>query len=119
MATEHDGRIDLDELIALIDSDTKLVAISAVQFASGFTVDLERIAKAAHAVDALLAVDIIQALGAKGFDLPALGVDIAPEQVTNGCVLPKAADCCTCRKSAESGRSDIRRLDQRRDAVGL
>ena len=77
MAPEHDGRIDLDELIALIDSNTKLVAISAVQFASGFTVDLERIAKAAHAVGALLAVDIIQGLGARGFDLPALGVDMA------------------------------------------
>ena len=77
MAPEHDGRIDLDELISLIDSNTKLVAISAVQFASGFTVDLERIAKAAHAVDALLAVDIIQGLGARGFDLPALGVDMA------------------------------------------
>jgi selenocysteine lyase/cysteine desulfurase len=77
MAAEHDGRIDHDELIGLIDSNTKLVAISAVQFASGFTVDLERIATAAHAVDALLAVDIIQALGAKSFDLPGLGVDIA------------------------------------------
>ena len=77
MAPEHDGKIDLDELIALIDSNTKLVAISAVQFASGFTADLERIAKAAHAVDALFAVDIIQALGARGFDLPGLGVDIA------------------------------------------
>lgn len=77
LAPEREGRIDLDELISLIDSNTKVVAISAVQFASGFNVDLERIAKAAHAVEALLAVDIIQALGARGFDLPALGVDIA------------------------------------------
>jgi cysteine desulfurase / selenocysteine lyase len=77
MAPERDGRIGLDELISLIDSNTRLVAISAVQYASGFTADLERIAKAAHAVDALLAVDIIQALGARGYDLPALGVDIA------------------------------------------
>jgi cysteine desulfurase / selenocysteine lyase len=77
LAGEREGRIDLDELISLIDSDTRLVAISAVQFASGFTSDLERLAKAAHAVDALFAVDIIQALGARGFDLPGLGVDIA------------------------------------------
>jgi selenocysteine lyase/cysteine desulfurase len=77
LAPEREGRIDLDELIGLIDSNTKLVAISAVQFASGFSADLERIAKAAHAVDALFVVDIIQALGARGFDLPALGVDIA------------------------------------------
>lgn len=77
MAPEREGRIDMDEFVSLIDQNTKLVAISAVQFASGFTADLERIATAAHAVDALVAVDIIQALGARGFDLPALGIDIA------------------------------------------
>ena len=77
LAPERDGRIDMDEFVALIDQDTRLVAISAVQYASGFTADLERISAAAHAVDALVAVDIIQALGARSFDLPALGVDIA------------------------------------------
>lgn len=77
LAPEREGRIDLEELISMIDSNTKLVAISAVQYATGFTADLERIGKAAHAVDALLAVDIIQGLGARGFDLPAMGVDIA------------------------------------------
>ncbi len=77
LCPERDGRIDLDELISMIDPNTKLVAISAVQFASGFRADLERIGKAARAVDALFAVDIIQALGACGFDLPAQYVDIA------------------------------------------
>ena len=61
----------------MIDSNTKLVAISAVQFASGFKADLERIGRAARNVDALFAVDIIQGLGAMGFDLPAQFVDIA------------------------------------------
>ena len=77
LAPEREGRIDLDELISLIDSNTKLVAISAVQFASGFTADLARIGEAARAVDALFAVDIIQGLGGRGFDLPAMNVDIA------------------------------------------
>jgi selenocysteine lyase/cysteine desulfurase len=77
LAPERNGRIEMDEFVSLIDSNTKLVSISAVQYASGFAADLERIAKAAHAVDALFAVDIIQALGARGFDLPAIGVDIA------------------------------------------
>lgn len=77
LVSERNGRVDLDELISLIDANTKVVAISAVQFASGFNADLERIAEAAHAADALFAVDIIQALGARGFDLPAAGVDIA------------------------------------------
>ena len=77
LCPERSGRIDLDEFIGMIDSNTRLVAISAVQFASGFQADLERIGHAARNVDALFAVDIIQALGAKGFDLPAQYVDIA------------------------------------------
>ena len=77
LCPERDGRIDLDEFIGLIDSDTKLVSISAVQFASGFRADLERIGAAARKADALFAVDIIQGFGAMPFDLPAQLVDIA------------------------------------------
>jgi cysteine desulfurase / selenocysteine lyase len=77
LCPERDGRIDLDEFIALIDENTRLVSISAVQFASGFRSDLRRIGEAARKVDALFAVDIIQGFGAFGFDLPAAGVDIA------------------------------------------
>ena len=71
------GRIDLDEFIGLIDRNTRLVAISAVQFGTGFKADLERIGRAVRAVDALFAVDIIQGFGAFGLDLPAQFVDIA------------------------------------------
>jgi cysteine desulfurase / selenocysteine lyase len=77
LCPERDGRIDLDEFISLIDSNTKLVSISAVQFASGFRADLERIGRAARAVDALFAVDIIQAFGVMPFDLEAQFIDIA------------------------------------------
>lgn len=77
LCEEHDGRIDHDELISLIDENTKVVAISAVQFASGFKSDLERIGRAARAVDALFCVDIIQGLGQLPYDLPAQYVDAA------------------------------------------
>jgi cysteine desulfurase/selenocysteine lyase len=77
LAPERDGRIDLDELIGMIDSHTKVVAISAVQYASGFRADLERIGRAARAADALFCVDIIQGFGAMPFDLPAQYVDAA------------------------------------------
>jgi cysteine desulfurase/selenocysteine lyase len=77
LCPERDGRIDLDELTSLIDANTRLVSISAVQYDSGFRADLERIGRAARAVDALFAVDIIQAFGAMPFDLPAQLVDIA------------------------------------------
>lgn len=77
LCPERDGRIDTDEFIGLIDSNTKLVSISAVQFASGFKADLEKIGRAARAVDALFAVDIIQAFGVVPLDLEAQFVDIA------------------------------------------
>mgnify|MGYP003694554893 CR=1 FL=1 len=69
MCEERDGRIDLDELISLIDDKTRIVAISQVQFGSGFRADLERIGRAARAHDALLVVDVIQALGVIPIDV--------------------------------------------------
>lgn len=77
LCPEQEGRIDLDEFIGLIDENTRLVSISAVQYGSGFRACLEKIGEAARKVDALFAVDIIQALGAMPFDLQAQKVDIA------------------------------------------
>lgn len=77
LCPEKDGGIDLDEFIELIDENTKIVSISAIQFSSGFRADLERIGKTARDFDALFAVDIIQALGTTPFDLPSQYVDIA------------------------------------------
>ncbi len=75
LASEKNGRIDLEEFISLIDANTKIVSISAVQFSSGFRADLERIGEAARKHGALFAVDIIQAFGALPLDLSL--VDIA------------------------------------------
>lgn len=77
LCPEREGRIDLDEFTDLIDQQTRLVAISAVQYGSGFRADLEQIGRAARRVDALFVVDIIQALGTRSFDLPAEYVDAA------------------------------------------
>jgi len=77
MCPERDGRIDLDELIGLIDNRTRVVAISHVQYASGFRADLERLGRAARLHDALLVVDIIQALGVVPVDAEAELIDVA------------------------------------------
>ena len=77
LAPEIGGRFDTDELIGSIDAHTRVVAISAVQYASGFRAHLMRIGEAARAVDALFCVDIIQGFGAMPFDLPNQFVDAA------------------------------------------
>ena len=74
---ERNGRVDMDELIRLIDDKTRIVAISQIQYASGFRADLERIGRVARAHDALLVVDVIQALGVVPLDVQAELVDVA------------------------------------------
>ena len=77
MCEERNGRIDLDELMGLIDDKTRIVAVSQIQFASGFRADLERIGRAARSHDALLVVDVIQALGVVPIDVQSELVDVA------------------------------------------
>ncbi len=77
MCEERDGRIDLEELIGLIDSKTRVVAISQVQYASGFRADLERIGQAARSHDAFLVVDVIQAMGVMPTSVEPELIDVA------------------------------------------
>lgn len=77
MCEERDGRIDLEELISLINSRTRVVTISQVQYASGFRANLERIGRAARAHDALLVVDVIQAMGVTPTNVEAELIDVA------------------------------------------
>ena len=77
MCEERDGRIDLSEFESLIDSKTRLVAISQVQYASGFRTDIARLGRAARRHDALLVVDAIQALGVVPTDVEAELIDVA------------------------------------------
>jgi selenocysteine lyase/cysteine desulfurase len=74
---EREGRIDPAELLATIDERTRLVAISWVQYATGFRHDLARIGAACRAVGALLVVDVIQGLGALALDVERDLVDVA------------------------------------------
>jgi selenocysteine lyase/cysteine desulfurase len=77
MCEERDGRIDLSELGGLIDQHTRVVAISHVQFASGFRTDLESLGRIARQHDALFVVDVIQSLGVIPIDVDAELVDVA------------------------------------------
>lgn len=74
---ERDGRIDLDEFCSLIDEKTRVVAISAVQYASGFRANLRKIADAARRFDALLVADVIQAMGVNPLDAETDLFDVA------------------------------------------
>lgn len=77
MCEERDGRVDEDELCNLVDHKTRIVAISQVQYASGFRANIRRISEVARRFDALLVVDVIQGLGVVPIDVDGEGVDVA------------------------------------------
>jgi cysteine desulfurase/selenocysteine lyase len=74
---ERQGRIDLDPLLAAIDGRTRVVALSWVQYASGFRADLARIGAACRARGVLFVVDAVQGLGGLALDVERDGVDVA------------------------------------------
>ncbi|HEY4589912.1 MAG TPA: aminotransferase class V-fold PLP-dependent enzyme [Thermoanaerobaculia bacterium] len=76
-AEERDGRIDPEELLALIDDRTRMLALSWVQYASGFRSDLARLGAACRERDVLFVVDVIQGLGALALDVEQAQVDVA------------------------------------------
>jgi len=75
--TDINGSVNLAQLVELVDHQTRLIAISQVQYASGFRTDLERIGRVAREHDALLVVDVIQSLGVIPIDVGAEFVDVA------------------------------------------
>ena len=77
MCCERGGRIDFAELSSLVDHNTRIVAISHVQYASGFRMDLGRLGRLARQHDALFVVDVIQALGVVRADVEAEFIDVA------------------------------------------
>ncbi|HZF40798.1 MAG TPA: aminotransferase class V-fold PLP-dependent enzyme [Blastocatellia bacterium] len=75
MAHERDCRLETEEILALIDDRTRVVALSFVEFASGFRNDLAAIGRHCRARDVLFVVDAIQGLGALGLDVEACAID--------------------------------------------
>lgn len=69
-----------DPEAALLDAcgpSTRLMAISAVQFASGLRLDLPRLGAGCKARNVLFCIDAIQQLGAQPFDVQAYDCDFA------------------------------------------
>jgi len=57
------GRVDAESLVAAIGPRTRVLAVSHVQFSTGYRVDLAVLAEACRAKGVLLFVDAIQSLG--------------------------------------------------------
>ncbi|MFX1416638.1 MAG: aminotransferase class V-fold PLP-dependent enzyme, partial [Promethearchaeota archaeon] len=72
-----EGVASLDSFKKHIDENTRVVAVSQVQFSSGYRVDLGGLADAVHNVGGYLVADVIQAIGWAETDLEKENVDFA------------------------------------------
>lgn len=68
---DSDGRFPIDSVAAAMDQQTRVVAVSWVQYLNGFRIDLAGLKELCVRHDAWLVVDAVQGLGALPFD-PAL-----------------------------------------------
>lgn len=73
----EDGDSPEAALLAAMDARTRLLPVSAVQYATGLRLDLETLGAACAANGTLFCVDAIQQLGALPFDARAVQADFA------------------------------------------
>lgn len=69
------GEIRIEDIEKALDENTRLVALSYVQFGNGFRSDLEEISKLCREHNAFLFSDVIQGLGAVELDVKKTNID--------------------------------------------
>lgn len=74
-APSANGAISAESIISAIQTSDQLVAVSAVQFLSGYKIDLPALGAACKNLDKWLIVDGIQAAGNSPIDVQAMGID--------------------------------------------
>jgi len=93
-----EGRITAESVISKIDKDVKLVALSHVQYISGYRQDFNLISQAIHEVGGYLFVDAIQSLGAVEVDVNKMGADFLAADGHKWLLGPEGAGIFYCRE---------------------
>jgi len=84
-------------LEAACDENTRLLAISSVQFASGLALDLERLGRFCRLNDILFCVDAIQSIGALQMDVQAIEADFVVADGHKWMMAPEGLALFYCR----------------------
>jgi selenocysteine lyase/cysteine desulfurase len=92
------GRVPIEAVIDALDYRTRLVALSWVEFYTGYRNDIRAIADACHEAGALLCVDAIQGLGAIRFDVRKLDVDMVATSSHKWLLGPAGVGWMYCRR---------------------
>lgn len=83
-----------------MDQNTRVLAVSAVQWNDGFKLNLAQLGKICKQNDALFFVDAIQQLGALPLDVEACGIDFLAADAHKWLLAPEGIAVFYCRRSA-------------------
>jgi cysteine desulfurase / selenocysteine lyase len=73
---DKDQRVNPDAIAAVVDDHTRMLAVAAVRFNTGFRANLKALSEIAHDKGALLMVDGIQGAGVFPMDVNQEGIDV-------------------------------------------
>lgn len=76
LVPQVDNRVLIEDLVAAMDSRTRLLAISFVEYNTGFRNDLAAIGRLCRERGIYFVVDAIQGLGALPLDVEAMNIDV-------------------------------------------
>ena len=94
----RDGRFQADDVARLIDSRTRLLSISSVQFTNGFAADLRSLGRLCRSHDVLFCVDAIQSLGVLPMDVQAFHIDVLSADAHKWLMGPEGIGMFFCRR---------------------
>ncbi len=94
----YNGRVLFDDIIQLIDSKTRLLAISSVQFANGFRIDLKKVGNLCRDRNVFFCVDAIQSLGVLPMDVRECSIDFLSADAHKWLLGPEGIGIFFCRK---------------------
>jgi cysteine desulfurase/selenocysteine lyase len=93
-----DGRIPYENIAKLFDDRTRAVAISSVQFKTGFLCDLESLGNLCRENGAYFIVDAIQSLGFIKMDVKQYNIDLLSTSCYKWLLSPDGIGFFFCRK---------------------
>jgi cysteine desulfurase / selenocysteine lyase len=94
----RDGRIAVHDIERLMDARTRLLAVSSVQFANGFRLDLNKVGALCREKKVLFCVDAIQSLGIIPMDVRDCHIDFLSADAHKWLLGPEGIGIFYCRK---------------------
>ena len=109
MVPERDGRVPTEDVLAAVTPRTRMIALSHVQYASGYRSDLAQIGAFCRGRGILLCVDAIQSMGVLPVDVRNTNIDFLSADGHKWMLAPEGCGVFFCRREL---------LEQLRPEVG-